>query len=159
MRKACLYRFFDANGQMLYVGKTITPLRRLADHIREKPDMNLVVHIELEWFDSEAEALDAETAAIFHGRPLWNKRDKPKPREREVSEFLPVVVLPEKSGPPEPGRTCVLTTSPKDLRDRTDWRSALRISRAGDIIQIDDVDVPEEFYRKAMAARNYVVHT
>lgn len=66
-----LYRFFGADGELLYVGITLNVPSRMTQHINTKP-MHLVRSIHLEWFDSREEAMAAEIAAIQAESPLWN---------------------------------------------------------------------------------------
>lgn len=69
-----LYRFFDADGRLLYVGKSVKVWQRFADHQRGSRFFDLAVSITLQrGFRSEAELLDAEAAAISAERPLFNK--------------------------------------------------------------------------------------
>lgn len=156
MSSAALYRFFDVQDCLLYVGKAVDPFDRLKSHLRVKPDMTRVRHIEIEWFETEADALVAEKRAIETERPLWN--DTYRRRPRSLTTTTPVVTYPVYLGPPRPDRVCRLTTSPKGIRDRTDWQGALRISRDGDIIEIHDVEVPRDFYKAAMDQGTYFVH-
>ncbi len=68
----CLYRFFDADGHLLYVGITKNPASRLSEHLAGKPWAALVGNIRLTWFQSRKEAMDAERAAIMLDRPKHN---------------------------------------------------------------------------------------
>lgn len=65
-----LYRHFDADGALLYVGITDNPSRRLAEHI--KADNWKIAEVKVEWFDSRACALQAECAAIRVEQPRHN---------------------------------------------------------------------------------------
>lgn len=69
-----LYRFFDAGGVLLYVGKSIRVWQRFADHQRGSRFFDQAVTITLQrGFGSERELLDAEAAAIHGEQPLYNK--------------------------------------------------------------------------------------
>lgn len=67
-----LYRFYDATGQLLYVGITADPGSRWRSHAREKPWWHQVAHITLEAHPTRETVLDAERAAIRRERPLHN---------------------------------------------------------------------------------------
>ena len=71
-----LYRLFDEDGALLYVGVTQRLQRRLGSHRREKPWWGLVDHWETEWFDRRQDALKAETHAIKTERPMFNEVHK-----------------------------------------------------------------------------------
>lgn len=67
-----LYRFFDADDQLLYVGMTMDPGTRWKAHGRNKSWWAEVKKITLEHFDSYEAVADAEIAAIDAENPLYN---------------------------------------------------------------------------------------
>lgn len=67
-----LYRLFDANDLLLYIGVTVNQKARWSNHAREKMWWPQVARIEIEWHDSRIEALLAEKAAIEAETPLHN---------------------------------------------------------------------------------------
>jgi predicted GIY-YIG superfamily endonuclease len=72
-----LYRQFDADGTLLYVGETDNPLRREAGHRSCSPwwpDVARTVVVECENYWS---ARSQELAAIRTERPLYNVVDNP----------------------------------------------------------------------------------
>lgn len=66
-----LYRHFDATGRLLYVGITNDPGRRWGQHSAKDWWLD-VTKTTIERFDSRAEVLTAERAAIEAERPWWN---------------------------------------------------------------------------------------
>lgn len=66
-----LYRLFDSDGKLLYVGETNNPDRRLEQHRKNKP-WNQVASIAVAWLENREVALMAERAAIEVERPTWN---------------------------------------------------------------------------------------
>lgn len=74
-----LYRFFDAEGILLYVGITNSPSRRFSEHCH-KPWWGEVEDIEVDWFTCRWEAEDAEQCAIWQEHPRYN-RANPIPDE------------------------------------------------------------------------------
>lgn len=69
-----LYRFFDADGTLLYVGITNHPWRRFAQHAAEKPWWHEVDDIEFESFPGPRHVAEAEEAvAIWEEQPRYNK--------------------------------------------------------------------------------------
>lgn len=81
-----LYRYFDTDGTLLYVGVSVNPFLRERRHRREK-DMTQVRYVELEWFSSDEAAYEAEKHAIKQERPLWNVVHKDKPRRCRVTHI------------------------------------------------------------------------
>lgn len=71
-RRAAVYRYFDALGQLVYVGKTVDLAAREKQH-RKRPWWITVARREVEWFESEHAALCAEEAAILAEAPLYNR--------------------------------------------------------------------------------------
>ena len=62
---ACyLYRHYDPAGDLLYVGTTLSPLRRHEKHFAGAEWRHLIVRILIEPFASREEALEAEEHAI-----------------------------------------------------------------------------------------------
>lgn len=67
-----LYRLFDADDALLYVGIAGNPGRRFEQHAKAKLWWREVSRIEVEHFADRAEALAAERLAIRDERPLYN---------------------------------------------------------------------------------------
>lgn len=78
MKKAAVYRQFDENGRLLYVGKSVNLLARIAEHFRDAAWRQDVAYITVEWFDTEDEALRAEAMAIYSERPIHNVQQNNK---------------------------------------------------------------------------------
>src|SRR5438132_2180190 len=72
-----VYRFFDADDALLYIGISIDPDERWKAH-RYGTDRNgwpkEAVRRTIEWRDSRPEALKAEEEAIKAERPLYNEK-------------------------------------------------------------------------------------
>lgn len=66
-----LYRFFDAEGTLLYVGLTHRLNDRLTAHKRQKA-WDQVARIDVEHFADRFEAELAEVRAIREESPAWN---------------------------------------------------------------------------------------
>tara|TARA_R110000868_G_scaffold94316_2_gene260280 strand:+ start:2477 stop:2971 length:495 start_codon:yes stop_codon:yes gene_type:complete len=77
MNRCALYRHFDADGALLYVGITNNPQRRLAQHVAGSDWMELIATTETQWFGDRGEALTAEAKAIQSERPKFNKTYTP----------------------------------------------------------------------------------
>jgi hypothetical protein len=67
-----LYRLFDEDGQLLYVGMSCDVWRRQADHRNRSDWYELVVRTEVESYPSRYKALLAEREAIQTENPIYN---------------------------------------------------------------------------------------
>jgi excisionase family DNA binding protein len=67
-----LYRHFDAEGVLLYVGVSLNAFARLAKHRNCSHWFGLVRNMTIEDFPSREDSLRAETEAIRNERPLHN---------------------------------------------------------------------------------------
>lgn len=67
-----LYRFFDAEGQLLYVGITARNVDRMHNHARHKPWWHHVATATFQHFPNRALALLAEAVAIRIEHPVHN---------------------------------------------------------------------------------------
>ena len=88
-----VYRMFDGDKNLLYVGKTGHGARRLNEH-SEKIWFPLVATITLEWHASAADAGVAERAAIRAERPQYNVRHLDTPKRKKPWKPGPKVHLP-----------------------------------------------------------------
>lgn len=71
-----LYRYFDEQNQLLYVGISLSAINRLAQHKRVADWASLVRRVSIESFESRAAALVAEKKAIRTENPLYNIKGK-----------------------------------------------------------------------------------
>ena len=70
--ETALYRHFDAEGRLLYVGISLNAFSRLMQHRRDSAWFRQIASITVEWFPTRGKAVDAERAAIQAERPLHN---------------------------------------------------------------------------------------
>ncbi|NEA22625.1 GIY-YIG nuclease family protein [Actinomadura bangladeshensis] len=71
-QRTVLYRFFDADGQLLYVGITDRAGTRWERHMSDQPWWPDVQRQMSEWYPSREQAEAAELTAIREERPLYN---------------------------------------------------------------------------------------
>ncbi len=71
-RKCELYRHFDKDGRLLYVGISYCTPERLAGHRGASDWFDEIVRIEIERYPSRAEAHKAEIEAIKNEKPIHN---------------------------------------------------------------------------------------
>jgi predicted GIY-YIG superfamily endonuclease len=67
-----LYRFFNATGQLLYIGITMNPPQRFRDHRESKEWWTEVAGITVENYPNRTALADAERRAIKVEHPLHN---------------------------------------------------------------------------------------
>lgn len=72
MTETQLYRHFNADGELLYVGISMTVLIRTRSHSYNSTWFNEVRRIEIEPFPSLVSALEAERSAIRDEKPKHN---------------------------------------------------------------------------------------
>jgi predicted GIY-YIG superfamily endonuclease len=90
--RTLLYRFYDSEGRLLYVGITNDPHARWAAHARKNADSwwSKVCVAHTEWCSTRDDAERAEVAAIKREAPLHNisHSDAPTPQRRLSSKYL-----------------------------------------------------------------------
>ena len=74
--KTDLYRHFNADGVLLYVGVSLSAIERLIGH-RGSKWSHEIANVTVEPFRSRNAALAAETKAIRIEKPLYNKKSRP----------------------------------------------------------------------------------
>ena len=98
-RPTALYRFFDAEGRLLYVGITFAIGQRWRAHAKEKAWWPQVARKEVEWKPNRYRAWVAEIAAIKAEKPMYNVQDSdvepgaPPPPGGEPATAYPSEVL------------------------------------------------------------------
>lgn len=72
-RTASLYRIFNEEWDLLYVGVSNSVIRRLDEHVWEQPWSEEISMIHVEHFENRREAVDAERRAILADQPKYNR--------------------------------------------------------------------------------------
>jgi len=97
-RRAAVYRLYDEEGTLLYIGSAYDPAQRSKKH-REKPWWPQVARREDEWHPSREAAYVAETEALKEGLPVGNKISGPgavaTPAPKPKAAAGPLFVLAE----------------------------------------------------------------
>ncbi|CAL9647890.1 GIY-YIG nuclease family protein [Streptomyces sp. enrichment culture] len=88
--RTAVYRLFDADGALLYVGMSYAPERRIRDHRRQRAWWPQVASISIEWFATRYRASLAEAKAINTENPVHNVHQTPPWRERQRSDALSI---------------------------------------------------------------------
>lgn len=125
MSTHALYRFFDAAGDLLYIGITNDPSKRFGRHASDKPWWEEVDRIDLERHPSREAVLAAEAAAIKTERPRYNVRHGGPTSIPDAT--LPV---PPRCACGAPG--VVLYVLYRDLVEKAGrWRASCEVHRSG----------------------------
>jgi len=101
--RTALYRFFNADERLLYIGISGDPAYRWGQHRTDKPWAGEVAMRVVEWLPTRAEAEAAELVAIRAERPLYNYRDTPKMFPKA---FNPAPLLQKYCGSAEIAAAC-----------------------------------------------------
>lgn len=83
-----LYRRFDADRRLLYVGITDDLPTRIRTHERRSAWSIFVVHRSVEWFPSRELAAIAEVVAIREEMPLFNQKHAAPEARAALIEYL-----------------------------------------------------------------------
>lgn len=67
-----LYRHYDADGQLLYVGIALSPVARLSQHMSASHWSDDIATVTIERHETREDAEDAERAAIREEKPAHN---------------------------------------------------------------------------------------
>lgn len=86
-RKTALYRHYNADGALLYVGISLSAVKRLGEH-RDSLWANEITRIEIQYFEDRRTAEKAEKEAIKTESPIFNKRHMPKQMSELEQAFL-----------------------------------------------------------------------
>lgn len=70
--KTALYRHFDADGRLLYVGISLSPTYRLRQHHDCSAWFQSIANVTVEWFPDRSAAMAAERQAIKAESPEFN---------------------------------------------------------------------------------------
>jgi predicted GIY-YIG superfamily endonuclease len=86
--KNYLYRHFDKDGILLYVGISLNHMARLGQHKAASSWFEKIATVTIEQFETRPEALRAETNAIVNEKPLHNihKQGEPEPPPKKFDD-------------------------------------------------------------------------
>jgi predicted GIY-YIG superfamily endonuclease len=72
-RPGTLYRLYDGDGSLLYVGATLNVWARIVAHKCDKPWFTEIARAEFKHFATRREAMKAEAVAVENENPRFNK--------------------------------------------------------------------------------------
>jgi predicted GIY-YIG superfamily endonuclease len=85
MNESTVYRLYDAEGALLYIGCSLRFPRRLDDHRRNKAWWPEVSTITIECFGTHDDAMEAEYTAIRTEAPRYNADQSETARKADVT--------------------------------------------------------------------------
>ncbi len=68
-----VYRFFDAEGDLLYIGSSGNPDEREVKHRSNSPWYGMAIRRTEDWYPDQAAAFEAKKQAIRDEQPLFNR--------------------------------------------------------------------------------------
>ncbi|MFH8867145.1 GIY-YIG nuclease family protein [Streptomyces griseus] len=77
--RTALYRLYNAEGKLLYIGISQNPDVRWGQHSTTKPWWGDVEERKVEWHETRPLAAAAEVASIEAEQPLWNSNHATRP--------------------------------------------------------------------------------
>jgi hypothetical protein len=83
-QRTALYRHFDAQGRLLYVGISLSAFNRLSGHAHCSGWFARIASVTIEWYGSREDARLAERLAIFKENPKHNLQ-RPSVTDDEVA--------------------------------------------------------------------------
>lgn len=86
--RTALYRVYDAEGKLLYIGISQNPDVRFGQHSQTKDWWGEVAERKVEWLPTRAEATTAEKMAIQTENPYWNRNHAVRPLGNPEAERL-----------------------------------------------------------------------
>lgn len=81
----CVYRHYDSDGVLLYVGQSVSPLVRLQQHEAGSHWADQIATVKIERFSDEYFAIAAEGRAIREEKPKYNIRRRDWDREGKAA--------------------------------------------------------------------------
>lgn len=87
-RRCALYRHFDEDKTLLYVGISETPMDRTLGHARSSEWVRYAFSATAEWFDSREEASAEEKRAVETEVPIFNRQYALDDVDARIQEYV-----------------------------------------------------------------------
>lgn len=82
-----LYRHFDQDGVLLYVGISLNAIQRLSQHRDHSSWFGSIARVEIKTFETREAAMEAERVTIANENPKYNvRRPPPTKLKKKVEE-------------------------------------------------------------------------
>jgi len=89
--KTALYRHFDCDGVLLYVGISKNPVARMSQHFLFAEWFRQISSIKIEWLETREAAERHEMDAIKKEKPKYNRVHNRKPRSPVEKPEVPAI--------------------------------------------------------------------
>jgi hypothetical protein len=86
VKRPCVYRHFDIEGCLLYVGSCTNYARRMIDHKSQAPWFSQINRESIEFYETLSEALAVERRAIWFEKPMYNRQRHMPPAQAFLEE-------------------------------------------------------------------------
>lgn len=83
-RPSSVYRIYNADGELIYVGVAYSPKVRVSFHRNNKPWGGEIARHEVDWYDTREAAEAAEEQQIADAWPRYNVLGTPEHRLRSL---------------------------------------------------------------------------
>lgn len=80
-KRTALYRHYDKDGVLLYVGISLSAAHRFSEHIGRSEWAESSESMKVEWFATRSDAEKAEHAAIISENPKYNISKRLQPQQ------------------------------------------------------------------------------
>lgn len=87
-QRVALYRHFNHEGELLYVGISLSAAERLRQHLDGSCWRYEIARMDISWFDSRSSALMAEKEAIKSELPIFNVMHSGRVKRQESSDAI-----------------------------------------------------------------------
>ena len=120
-----LYRHFDSEDRLLYVGISLSAINRLSQHKANSAWFAAIKRVEVQRFSTKNEAANAERMAIAKEGPLYNIQFSALHRRRGKEPGLAPVALGDLSLLQRKLANALLYQAIRTLRQRRNMKSGL----------------------------------
>jgi predicted GIY-YIG superfamily endonuclease len=131
---AQLYRHFDADNKLLYVGISLNTFARLSQHKDHSKWFEKIKRVEVEHFNTREEAMAQERKAIKTEMPMFNIAMKKTLREIEKEQELHKKEWYEKN-------QLILAEQQKSLIRHIQYNLAYKLEQVRDILSMTKVEL------------------
>jgi len=87
-----LYRHFDKDGSLLYIGVSLSAVKRLGQHKAKAHWYEFISRVEIESFETREYVLEAERIAIITEKPRYNLKIPVERKEKKLKRSIVIDV-------------------------------------------------------------------
>ena len=135
-----LYRAYDANGQLLYIGVARVWANRWAHHAERSPFYPATVRLHIDTHPTRTAALTAERDAIQSERPAFNIKHNGTEHPRQTKQ--------SNNNPPDGCKTWTFQSTRQNFQQTIPLWLNYEIDLSACLCDADDDDDPVEYFAK-----------